>query len=139
MIGVMNMGAWLWFHISGVGALLTPPKREDHNLALEIAIQLERVERQARAGNLPTTHLEKGSWPEKGEWGTVNRTSGRSQLTAYLRVRQHPRKFLNPRSGNFCVADVHPFECGETVKVFQTRVGNLNAVQIQILDLRQPR
>jgi len=59
-------------------------------------------------------------------------------LTAYLCVRQYPRKFVNPRLGNFCVADVHPFECGETVKVFQTCVRNLNAVKIQNLDFRQP-
>ena len=58
--------------------LLTPPKREDRNLALEIAIRLERVERQARAGNLPTTQLQKGSWPEKGGMGDSHRTSGRS-------------------------------------------------------------
>ena len=45
---------------------------------------------------------------------------------------------MNPRLGNFRVADVHPFKRGETVKVFQTCVCNLNAVKIQNLDFRQP-
>src|SRR5881409_3357555 len=72
---------------------------------------------------LPTTQLQKGSWPEKGGMGNSHRTS--VALTAYLRVRQYPRKLVNPRLGNFCVADVHLFECAETVKVFQTCVGKL--------------